>query len=71
MRPLDTRMPALVGSRPALAGRNTMSSDIVSQIEIPTNPSVLYVAKRGRECWLLQFRCAWCGKLHRRRRWTS
>jgi hypothetical protein len=41
-----------------------MSNDIVSQIEIPVNPRVLCVATRGRECWILEFRCVWCGRLH-------
>ena len=41
-----------------------MTDNTISQIEIPENPRVLCVAKRGRECWLLQFRCVWCGKQH-------
>jgi hypothetical protein len=41
-----------------------MSNDIVSQTTIPENPRVFCVARRGRECWLLQFRCVWCGRLH-------
>ncbi len=30
--------------------------------EIPVNPRVPCVAKRGKDCWLLQFTCVWCGK---------
>ncbi len=41
-----------------------MSTDIVSEITIPENPRIFCIATRGRECWLLQFRCVWCGKLH-------
>jgi hypothetical protein len=35
-----------------------------SSIEIPKNPRVLCVAKRGKECWLLRFSCVWCGRTH-------
>ena len=41
-----------------------MTNNTISQIEIPENPRVLCVAKRGKECWLLQFCCVWCGKQH-------
>jgi hypothetical protein len=41
-----------------------MSNDRITETTIPENPRVLCVAKRGRDCWLLQFRCVWCGRVH-------
>ena len=28
------------------------------------HPEVLCVAIRGRDFWLLEFRCPWCGRVH-------
>jgi hypothetical protein len=33
-------------------------------IQTPDHPTILVVAKRSRDCWLLQFRCDWCDKIH-------
>ena len=35
-----------------------------SHIETPKDPRVFCVASRGRECWLLRFKCVWCGRFH-------
>jgi hypothetical protein len=35
-----------------------------SQVEIPKDPRVPCVAIRGKTCWLLQFLCVLCGRVH-------
>jgi hypothetical protein len=37
---------------------------IGAKIQSMDHPTPLVVANRGRNCWLLQFRCIWCGRVH-------
>ena len=45
---------------------NEMADNKIADVptEIPKHPRVFCVATRGRECWLLRFKCVWCGRFH-------